>query len=162
MTGNRDIEISHLERRKIEGRVLIPLLQELAAKFGKSAMLEVLGATIDRLATEDAAPALKKRQLRLGLSPGLSRRKLPAIERLKRHGDRLAAKLVLTDDLSELIEGKIDVLLRTSAQPPPGLHVDRIELQTVAGKPLSTTLVTLPGLAGCRAHRALVKQLVSA
>jgi len=113
-------------------------------------------------ATEDAAPALKKRQLRLGLSPGLSRRKLPAIERLKRHGDRLAAKLVLTDDLSELIEGKIDVLLRTSAQPPPGLHVDRIELQTVAGKPLSTTLVTLPGLAGCRAHRALVKQLASA
>ena len=80
-------------------------------------------------ATEDVAPALKKRQLRLGLSPGLSRRKLPAIERLKRHGDRLAAKLVLTDDLSELIEGKIDVLLRTSAQPPPGLHVDRIELQ---------------------------------
>jgi len=113
-------------------------------------------------ATEDAAPALKKRQLRLGLSPALSRRKLPAIERLKRHGDRLAAKLVLTDDLSELIEGKIDVLLRTSAQPPPGLHVDRIELQTIAGKPLSTTLVTLPGLAGCRAHRALVKQLVSA
>jgi len=55
MPNNREIEISHLERRKIEGRVLIPLLQELAAKFGKSAMLEVLGATIDRLATEDGA-----------------------------------------------------------------------------------------------------------
>jgi LysR family transcriptional regulator, glycine cleavage system transcriptional activator len=73
-------------------------------------------------ATEDVAPALRKRQLRLGLSPRLSRQKLPAIERLRRHGDRLAARLVLTDDLSELIEGNIDVLLRTSAQPPPGVR----------------------------------------
>src|SRR5215475_13143984 len=55
MTNSSEVQISHLERRKIEGRVLIPLLQELAAKFGKTAMLEVLGATIDRLATEDGA-----------------------------------------------------------------------------------------------------------
>ena len=52
---NRETDISHLERRKIEGRVLIPLLQELAARLGESAMLEVLGATIDRLAAEDGA-----------------------------------------------------------------------------------------------------------
>jgi hypothetical protein len=55
MTDSRETEISHLERRKIEGRVLIPLLQEITARLGKSAMLEVLGATIDRLAAEDGA-----------------------------------------------------------------------------------------------------------
>ncbi len=113
-------------------------------------------------ATEDAAPALKRRRLRIGLAPGLSRQKVPVIEDLRRHGDRLVAKLVLTDNLGELLEGKIDVLLRSPAQPPPGLHIDRIALRTAAGRRLSTTLVTLPGLAGCREHRALVKLLASA
>ncbi len=55
MTNNHEIAISNLQRRKIEGRVLIPFLQEVAAKFGKSAMLEVLDATIDKLAARDGA-----------------------------------------------------------------------------------------------------------
>jgi hypothetical protein len=48
--------------------------------------------------------------------------------------------------LSKLIDGKIDALLRTSQQSPPGLHVDRIELRAPTGALLPTTLVTLPGL----------------
>ena len=55
MTNTQEVDISHLERRKIEGRVLIPLLQEITARLGKSAMLEVLGATIDKLAAVDGA-----------------------------------------------------------------------------------------------------------
>jgi LysR family glycine cleavage system transcriptional activator len=53
-------------------------------------------------------------------------------------------------------------LLRTSLQSPPGLHVDRIELRASTGALLPTTLVTLPGFAGCREHRALLKLLRSA
>jgi LysR family glycine cleavage system transcriptional activator len=107
-------------------------------------------------ATEGVASVLKGRQLRLGISPRL--KKYPAIDGLRGQGEQLA-RLTLTDDLNRLLEGKLDALLRTSPQSPPGLHVDRIELQTSSGTPLPATLVTLPGLAGCREHRALLKRL---
>ncbi len=107
------------------------------------------------IATDEVAPTIKGRKLRVGVSPTLS----PAIENLLRSGGWLRAKQAATDDLSKLIDGKLDALLRTSLASPPGLHVDRIELRAEKGKPRETTLVTLPGLAGCREHRALVKFL---
>jgi LysR family transcriptional regulator, glycine cleavage system transcriptional activator len=108
-------------------------------------------------ATDNIAPELKGRRLCLAISPALKREELPAMGHLKGH--RLLAKLVFTDDLSQLLGGKVDALLRTSLQSPPGLHADRIELRSTCGAPLPTMLVTLPGLAGCREHRALVKFL---
>jgi LysR family glycine cleavage system transcriptional activator len=110
-------------------------------------------------ATDGVAPALKGRKLRVGVSPKLSEQSYPAIENLPRSGEWSRTKLVATDDLRKLFDGKVDALLRTSLQSPPGLHVDRIELRASTGTLLSTTLVTLPGLAGCREHRALVKFL---
>jgi LysR family glycine cleavage system transcriptional activator len=110
-------------------------------------------------ATEGIAPALKGRKLRVGVSPVLSVQSHPAIENLRRPGGWPRVTLVATDDLSKLIDGKVDALLRTSLQSPAGLHVDRIELRALKGAVLPTTLVTLPGLAGCREHRALVKFL---
>jgi hypothetical protein len=111
-------------------------------------------------ATENVAPALKGRGLRFAISPALRQEEYPAIGQLKRH--QPLAKLVFTDDLSQLLNGKVDALLRVSLQSPPGLHVDHIDLRTTSGANLPTTLVTLPGLAGCRAHQALVKILRSA
>jgi len=108
-------------------------------------------------ATEEVAPALKGRQLRLGIAPRL--RKYPAIDSLRHQEKQPLARLTLTDDLNRLLEGKLDALLRTSPQSPPGLHVERIELHTSSGTPLSATLITLPGLAGCREHRALLRRL---
>jgi LysR family transcriptional regulator, glycine cleavage system transcriptional activator len=113
-------------------------------------------------ATEGVAPALKGRKLRVGVSPVLSEQSYPAIENLRRPGEWPRVTLVATDDLSKLIDGKVDALLRTSLQSPAGLHVDCIELRALKGALLPTTLVTLPGLAGCREHRALVKFLRSA
>lgn len=110
-------------------------------------------------ATAKVAPALKGRQLRFGISPKLSKQRLPAIQKLMRDDGVKLARIVLTDDLEKLIEGRLDILLRTSLQSPPGLHLDRVELRTAAGKLLPTSLVTLPGLAGCREHRALLKLL---
>jgi LysR family transcriptional regulator, glycine cleavage system transcriptional activator len=106
-------------------------------------------------ATKGVAPALKGRKLRLGVSPRLTGQNYPAIENLRRSH----ARLVATDDLNQLIAGKVDALLRTSLQSPPGQHVDRIELRASTGALLPTMLVTLPGLAGCIEHRALVKVL---
>jgi len=50
-----DVPISHLQRRKIEGRVLIPFIQALREKFGEEAARDVIDATIRRLAAEDGA-----------------------------------------------------------------------------------------------------------
>jgi len=113
-------------------------------------------------ATEFVAPALKGRLLRLGISRALSERRHPAIERLRRGGAWPRTKLTTTDDLSKLIDGKLDVLLRTSPQSPPGLHADRIALPVASGAAVPATLVTLPGLATCREVQALVKLLTHA
>src|SRR5215472_2494643 len=53
MTDTPEIAISHLQRRKIEGRVLIPFIEVLKQKYGEGAVREVLDATIRRLASED-------------------------------------------------------------------------------------------------------------
>ena len=111
-------------------------------------------------ATDSVAPTPRGRRWRFAISPTLRREKLLAIDQLKQ--DQPLAKLVFTDDLSQLIDGKVDALLRASAQSPPGLHVDHIDLRTTNGAHLPTTLVTLPGLAGCRGHRALLKLLRNA
>jgi LysR family glycine cleavage system transcriptional activator len=113
-------------------------------------------------ATEGVAPALKGRKLRLGVSVALSEQSYPAIANMWRSGKWPRTKLAATDDLSKLIDGNVDALLRASLQSPPGLHVDRIELRASTGALLPTMLVTLPGLAGCREHRALLKFLRSA
>jgi predicted ArsR family transcriptional regulator len=55
MTDTSEIAISHLQRRKIEGRVLIPFIRELRERYGEEAMREVLDATIRKLAAVDGA-----------------------------------------------------------------------------------------------------------
>jgi predicted ArsR family transcriptional regulator len=60
MTDQSEVAISHLQRRKIEGRVLIPFLQTITEKLGETAMHEVLDATIRRIATEEGAAWAKR------------------------------------------------------------------------------------------------------
>ncbi|OAF07022.1 hypothetical protein AYJ54_18350 [Bradyrhizobium centrolobii] len=55
MVDASEVAISHLQRRKIEGRVLIPFIQVLRERLGESAMREVVDETIRRLAVEDGA-----------------------------------------------------------------------------------------------------------
>ena len=55
MVDANEVAISHLQRRKIEGRVLIPFIQALREKYGEEAAREVVDATIRKLATEDGA-----------------------------------------------------------------------------------------------------------
>jgi LysR family transcriptional regulator, glycine cleavage system transcriptional activator len=152
----------------LEARMGVSLFRRLSRGLVLTAAGESYLPSISRAfhaiseATEKAAPALKGRQLRFGISPRLSRKRIPAIDRLMRDSGARLARIVLTDDLEKLIEGCLDILLRTSLQSPPGLHLDRVELRTSAGKLLPTSLVTLPGLAGCREHRALLKLLRNA
>jgi L-2-amino-thiazoline-4-carboxylic acid hydrolase-like protein len=55
MVDGDEVTISHLQRRKIEGRVLIPFIQALREKFGEEAAREVIDTTIRKLAAEDGA-----------------------------------------------------------------------------------------------------------
>jgi hypothetical protein len=55
MVDADEVAISHLQRRKIEGRVLIPFIQVLRDRLGESAMRDVVDETIRRLAFEDGA-----------------------------------------------------------------------------------------------------------
>jgi len=55
MTDDREIPIGHLQRRKIESRVLIPFIEACRERFGEGATRELVIATIRRLAAEDGA-----------------------------------------------------------------------------------------------------------
>src|SRR4051794_2384215 len=55
MADEQDVPISHLQRRRIEGRVLIPFIEACREKFGATATSELVAATIRRLAAEDGA-----------------------------------------------------------------------------------------------------------
>ena len=52
MTSNDDVPISHLQRRKIEGRVLIPFIETLRDMLGEDVAGEILDTTIRRLAVD--------------------------------------------------------------------------------------------------------------
>ena len=55
MADTTEVAISHLQRRKIEGRALIPFIQALRDKFGEDAAGEVVDETIRKFAAEDGA-----------------------------------------------------------------------------------------------------------
>jgi hypothetical protein len=50
-----EVPISHLQRRRIESRVLIPFIAACLEKFGDAATKDLVVATIRRLAVEDGA-----------------------------------------------------------------------------------------------------------
>jgi LysR family glycine cleavage system transcriptional activator len=113
-------------------------------------------------ATETVAPALRRGRLRLGIAPKIVAERYPTIKALERpQGTQLRVKLVATDDVGKLIDGEVDVLIRPSTPTHPGLHLDQIELRASVGSRVPITVMTLPGLAGCQEHRALVKMLRS-
>lgn len=114
-------------------------------------------------ATEMTAPALRGRKLRLGVAPQIMKSAAPAVRRLRQSpkgGDDVTLKV--TDDVAELLNGKLDVMLRAPGGSHPGLHIDRVMLSRANGTPMPAALLTLPGLAGCREHRRLMGRLKDA
>jgi LysR family glycine cleavage system transcriptional activator len=111
-------------------------------------------------ATESTAPALRGRKLRLGIAPHLTKTAAATAGRLRQAATgNGVVTLKPTDDLAELLNGKLDMLLRTAGGSHPGLHVDRLVLAGADGTQTAMVLLTHPGLAGCREHRRLVRRL---
>ncbi len=109
-------------------------------------------------ATETAAPALQGRRLRLGVAAHFM--SYPGVARLSQQGDGPAlADMTASDDLAELLAGRFDAMLRATGGTHPGFHTERVELRTTEGTVEAAVLVTVPGLAGCHEHSAVVKLL---
>jgi len=111
-------------------------------------------------ATGAAGSLIPGHRLRLGVASRLLASAYPAITALRQDkGAKKAAALTACDDFAELIEGRLDALLRPAGGNYPGFHLETVNLRTATGTFENAVLVTVPGLAGCAEHRALVKVL---
>jgi LysR family glycine cleavage system transcriptional activator len=152
--------------KSLEATLGIPLFRRLPRILiltdQGEAYLPAISSAFDLIsrATELSAPALRGRKLRLGIAPQLMKAAVATPSKLRQAavGNDVVA-LKLTDDLAELLKGKLDMLLRTAGGSHPGLHVDRLVLAGANGTQTPVVLLTHPGLAGCREHRRLLRRL---
>jgi LysR family glycine cleavage system transcriptional activator len=150
--------------RALERALRVPLFRRLTRGLLLTAEGETLLPPISAAfrmiadAAEAAAPALVGRPLRLAVAPSLLT--CPAVAELRhRKGSRRAAEPMAGDDLALLIEGRVDALLRPAGGSYPGFHAERIELRRNRSTTAPADIITVPGLAGCKEHRVLLKML---
>ncbi|BAI76328.1 transcriptional regulator (plasmid) [Azospirillum sp. B510] len=120
-----------------QGEALLPEVADAFARLSK--------------ASDTVAKALTTKPLRLGISPALSdgpERLLARLAGAKRPPDYVRA--VATDDLADLLAGRLDALLRPGPGPYPGLHAELLTLAPGFGVHRKASLVVWPGLARCR------------
>lgn len=110
-------------------------------------------------ATEEIAPTLKGRVFRLGVAPELVRQCARLAETLRNPPHGLRLRLVKAHDLDALRDGVADAILRAGEGPFPSYNVESVSLERYGVRQLTGKLVTQPGLAGCREHRALLSLL---
>ena len=152
--------------KSLEGALGVTLFRRLPRSLiltdEGEAYLPAISSAFDLIsrATEKTAPALRGRKLRLGIAPRLLKSTTAAARKLRQAAvGNDVVMLKLTDDLAELLNGKLDMLLRTAGGTHPGLHVDRLVLAGGNGAQTPAVLLMHPGLAGCREHRRLVRRL---
>jgi LysR family glycine cleavage system transcriptional activator len=110
-------------------------------------------------ATETNAPAVRGLKFRVGVAPSVQKSGCPAVQQLlaRKAGGPIIG-LGLRDEPALVADGHVHALLRISDEACTGLTIERIRLRNGAER-FPAVLVTRPGLAGCRQHRALVKLL---
>jgi LysR family transcriptional regulator, glycine cleavage system transcriptional activator len=152
--------------KSLEGALGIALFRRLPRSLvltdaGEAYLPAIISAfDIISKATESTAPALRGRTLRLGIAPHITRMAASTVRKLRQvTTGKEVVKLKVTDDLAELLNGRLDAMLRTSGSSHPGLHIDRLVLAGADGAQMPAVLLTHPGLAGCREHRRLLRRL---
>ena len=154
--------------KSLEGALGVTLFRRLPRSLvltdAGEAYLPAIESAFDIIsrATESTAPALRGRKLRVGIAPRIMKVAAPKVRWLRQATGKEAVTLKVTDDLAELLNGKLDAMLRSSAGSHPGLHVDRLLFAGADGTPTPAVLLTHPGLAGCREHRGLLLRLKDA
>ena len=120
-----------------QGEALLPDVAEAFACLSKAA--------------DTVARALPTRPLRLGISPALSDdpgRLLARLAGADASPDYVQA--VATDEVAELLAGRLDALLRPGPGPYPGLHAEALVLAPGFDDARTAFLIVWPGLARCR------------
>jgi LysR family transcriptional regulator, glycine cleavage system transcriptional activator len=150
--------------RELERKLGVPLFRRrprsLLLTSEGEALLPSISAAFRMMAeaVELASPARLGRRLRLAVAPSLL--DCPAVAQLRRRKDpRRAADPIASDDLALLLDGRADALLRPAGGSYPGFHAERIELRRNRSTTAPVDIITVPGLAGCKEHRMLLKTL---
>ena len=103
-------------------------------------------------ATEQAAPTLRGRKLRLGIAPPFDKTDCPALSRLTRARKTApSSACVARRPGTAVADGSLDAMIRPSVGTCAGMHIEH-RLRTGA-EPLPAVLVMRPGVSGCRQHR---------
>lgn len=145
-------QIKHLEQ--ILG---IPLFQRMPRGLiltghGET-LLPMISDAFERMSTaaDAVANALPTRALRLGVSPDLTSDPHGLLTELANTGaapDYIRA--TSTDDVSSLLSGALDAILRPGPGPYPGMHTEVLSLHRAFSPHAQASLVVWPGLAKCR------------
>jgi LysR family glycine cleavage system transcriptional activator len=143
--------------RHLEEALGVPLFQRLHRSLVLTshgeALLPPVSEAFERLssASDAVARSLRTRALKLGISPLLAgdpERLLAGIARAKRVPDYV--RITPTDDVTDLLNGRLDALLRPGSGPYPGMHADLLRLHEAFQPHRQASLVVWPGLARCR------------
>ena len=127
--------------------------------------LEPIGNAFDIIssATDALSTTLKGRTFRLGVAPLFGDEIRDRVTRYRdATSDSPVAVVSEADDPALLLSGDLDALLRPRLTAHPGLHLDQLELSVSNGEKQCATLAVVPGIAGCRDHRLLIKALTEA
>jgi LysR family glycine cleavage system transcriptional activator len=111
-------------------------------------------------ATDDVSVTLKSRAFRLGIADVLGAEFRTAIAQLR--DDKTNGPVVVISEASDpsmLLDGRIDALLRQPIASHPGLYLDQLEFRMPDGEAKRVTLAMVPGIAGCREHKLLLKAM---
>ena len=145
-------QVKHLEQA-----MGVPLFRRLHRSLiltgHGEALLPTVSDAFHRLsaASDTIARGLKTRALRLGISPRLAKDPRDLLARLGQ--GRRAAELVRitpTDEMVDLLDGSLDAILRPGAGSYPGMHVEKLTLNTAFAPHRQAALIVWPGLARCR------------
>jgi LysR family transcriptional regulator, glycine cleavage system transcriptional activator len=145
-------QIKHLEQ--VLG---VPLFQRtphrLVLTGHGEAMLPVISDAFERMsaAMDAVVSTLPARALRLGVSPELTGDPQGLLTELANTGQAPDfIRATSTDDVSDLLSGALDAILRPGPGPYPGMHTEVLNLHRVFSPHSRASLVVWPGLAKCR------------
>lgn len=142
--------------KNLELALGVPLFQRrhrglLLTEHGE-AYLPVVSKAFDLLSgvTDTVARSLRTRVLKLGISPRLASDPTRLLAALAdgQHEDFLSVSW--TDEVSDLMGGGLDALVRPGSGPYPGMQAERLTLNAAFAPNHEATLIVWPGLAECR------------